>query len=173
LQETESELIESCKQGDRKAYERLYRANVGKVNALCMRLCGQRELAEDLTQEAFVKAWLKLDSFRGDSAFGSWMYRLTSNLVIAYLRQQNKWKMVNFEDQAHEAILGFTSIHDERPDLEKTLMSLPDQARVVIILYEYLGYRHQEISAITGMAVGTSKSHLHRAKLLLNERQAA
>ncbi|MEM7361312.1 MAG: RNA polymerase sigma factor [Pseudomonadota bacterium] len=169
----ESQLVELSKNGDRKAYEQLYRANVGKVNALCLRLCGQRELAEDLTQEAFIKAWQKIGSFRGESAFGSWMYRLTSNLVIAYLRQQNKWKMTNFEDYSHEASLGIATIHDERPDLEKVLMKLPDQARVVVILYEYLGYRHNEISEITGMAVGTSKSHLHRAKIILSERKAA
>ncbi|MFT7525602.1 MAG: RNA polymerase sigma-70 factor (ECF subfamily) [Arenicella sp.] len=173
MQYSESQLVARSQQGDHQAYEQLYRANVGKVNALCMRLCGQRELAEDLCQEAFIKAWQKIDSFRGDSAFGSWLYRLTSNLVIGYLRQQNKWKMVSFDSQIHEATNGFSKMHDERLDLEKTLMRLPDQARVVVILYEYLGYRHHEISKLTGIAVGTSKSHLHRAKLLFKERKAA
>lgn len=171
LRENEARLIELSKQGDHKAYEQLYRANVGKIHALCMRLCGQKELAEDLTQESFIRAWQKLESFRGDSAFGSWLYRLTSNVVIGHLRQQNKWKMDCFTEQ-HEATIGTTSIHEEYSDIEKILMTLPDQARVVIILYEYLGYQHNEISEITGMAVGTSKSQLHRAKQLLSRRAA-
>ena len=166
LQEQETYLVEQSKNGDRKAYEQLYKNNVGKVHGLCLRMCGQKELAEDLTQEAFVKAWQKLDSFRGESAFGSWLYRLTSNLVIGYLRQQTKWKMECFSE-VHENTLGFASVHEERPDLDTALMSLPEQARVVVILHEYLGYQHNEISDMTGMAVGTSKSQLHRAKSML------
>ena len=168
--ESEYHLVERSKQGDHKAYEQLYRANAGKVYALCLRLCGQRELAEDLSQEAFIRAWQKISSFRGDSAFGSWLYRLTSNVVIGHLRQQNKWKMEVFDEQHHQATLGFSSIQDNRPDIEKALMALPDQARVVVILHEYLGYQHNEIAELMGMAVGTSKSQLHRAKILLKQR---
>ncbi len=171
LQQNESHLVELSQQGDQKAYEQLYRDNVGKVYALCMRLCGQKQLAEDLCQESFIKAWQKIDSFRGESAFSSWMYRLTSNTVIGYLRQQTKWKMESFSEQ-HEATVGYTEIIDERPDIETALMTLPEQARVVVILYEYLGYQHNEIAAITGMAVGSSKSQLHRAKLILKDRVA-
>lgn len=169
----ESTLIQRSQSGDHKAFEQLYRANAAKVYGLCLRLCGQRELAEDLTQEAFVRAWQKLDSFRGDSAFSSWLYRLTSNVVIGYLRQQSKWKMVNFDIQKHESILGVASLDMHRSDIESALKRLPDQARVVIILHEYLGYQHNEIAEITGMAVGTSKSHLHRAKDTLKQRAAA
>ncbi len=172
MRDNESSLVQKSKNGDRKAYEQLYRSNVGKVHGLCLRLCGQKELAEDLTQEAFIKAWQKIDQFRGDSAFSSWLYRLTSNVVIGYLRQQNKWKMDSFSE-IHEATLGFAGLHDERPDLEKALQSLPEQARVVVILHEYLGYKHTEISELTGMAVGSSKSQLHRAKALLQSRVAA
>ena len=172
LHENESHLVELSKQGDRKAYEQLYRANVGKVYALCMRLCGQKELAEDLCQDSFIRAWQKIGSFRGESAFSSWMYRLTSNTVIGYLRQQTKWKMECFSEK-HEATIGHTQIVDERPDIETALMALPEQARAVVILYEYLGYQHNEIAAITGMAVGSSKSQLHRAKLILKDRVAA
>lgn len=171
--DNESELIKLAKAGDLKAYEQLYRTHVGKIHALCLRLTGQKELAEDMTQEAFIRAWQKLDSFRGDSAFGSWLYRLSSNVAIGYLRQQNKWRMVSFDDQLHQSSLGYASIHEEGPDLEKTLMKLPDQARVVVILHEHLGYKHKEISQLTGMAVGTSKSLLFRAKALLQKRQIA
>lgn len=173
MQQHESYWVQQAQQGDRKAFEQLYRANVGKVNALCMRLCGHRELAEDLVQDSFIQAWQKIGSFRGESAFGSWMYRLTSNVVIGYLRSQAKWKMVNFDIQEHESILGFSSIESSHPEIEKALSKLPDQARVVVILHEYLGYKHEEISRLTGMAVGTSKSHLHRAKGMLKQRAAA
>ncbi|MBT8115750.1 MAG: RNA polymerase sigma factor [Arenicella sp.] len=163
----EAELIELAKSGDLKAYEQLYRKHVGKIHALCLRLTGQTELAEDMTQESFIRAWQKLGSFRGDSAFSSWLYRLSSNVAIGYLRQQNKWRMVSFEESHHQATIGFASIHEEAPDLEKTLMKLPDQARTVVILHEHLGYKHAEIAQLTGIAVGTSKSLLSRAKALI------
>lgn len=168
----ESALIQRSQNGDHQAFEELYRENAAKVNGLCLRLCGQRELAEDLTQEAFVRAWQKLDSFRGDSAFSSWLYRLTSNVVIGYLRQQAKWKMVSFDMFKHESILGTAELQTGQADIAKALHRLPDQARVVIILHEYLGYQHNEIAELTGMAVGTSKSHLHRAKITLKQRAA-
>lgn len=169
----ESLLIEQSQNGDQKAFEQLYRNNAAKVHGLCLRLCGHKELAEDLTQEAFIRAWQKLDSFRGDSAFSSWLYRLTSNVVIGHLRSQSKWKLVSFDTATHESALGVAQLDSSRPDIEKKLAKLPDQARVVIILHEYLGYQHNEISELTGMAVGTSKSHLFRAKELLKQRAAA
>lgn len=168
LRQHEASLIAKSQRGDQKAYEQLYQANVGKVYALCLRLCGQKELAEDMTQESFIKAWQKIDSFRGESAFSSWLYRLSSNVAIGYLRQQNKWKMTCFDEQL-DTVLGTDAIHQERPDIEVLLKKLPDQARVVVILHEYLGYQHNEIAALTGMAVGSSKSQLHRAKLALKK----
>ena len=88
-------------------------------------------------------------------------------MAIGYLRQQSKWSLVSFDEQHHELAVGFTQSNDNRPDVEKKLMRLPDQARVVVILYEYLGYQHNEIAELTGIAVGTSKSQLHRARALL------
>ena len=161
-----------CQNGDQKAYEKLYRANVGKVYALCLRMCGNKDLAEDLDQDSFIRAWQKIDSFKGNSAFSSWLYRLTSNVVIGYLRQQSKWKIIQFEDSKHESSLGFSSMQTQRHDIEKIMRAMPDQARVILIMYEYLGYQHNEIAEITGMAVGTSKSHLHRARGYLKEAAA-
>jgi len=172
LQQEESQLVLRCKNGDHTAFEQLYRENVGKVYALCMRMCGRKDLAEDLAQEAFIRAWQKIGSFRGDSAFGSWLYRLTSNVVIGHMRKHSKWHEEDFEDHAHENILGVQHIEDHRADIEKALSSLSEQARVVLIMHEYLGYKHTEISDITGMAVGTSKTHLHRAKAFLAKRAA-
>ena len=169
MNQEESQLILRCQNGDQKAYEQLYRANVGKVYALCLRMCGNSSLAEDLAQDSFIRAWQKIDSFKGNSAFSSWLYRLTSNVVIGYLRQQSKWNLVSFDNDIHEKTLGSDSMKSERYDLEKVMQSMPDQARVILILYEYLGYQHNEIAEITGMAVGTSKSHLHRARGFLKE----
>lgn len=171
--EDESQLVIRSQNGDQTAYEKLYRANIGKVYALCLRLCGQKELAEDLAQESFIRAWQKLGSFRGDSKFSSWLFRLTSNVVIGHLRKHSKWQVDSLDepdsydtvpnDQTHSYDRPF-GLHEE---IDKALRCLSDTARVVLIMYEYLGYKHNEISQITGMAVGTSKTHLHRARTTL------
>ena len=169
--DNETKLIELAQAGDRNAYEQLYRANVGKIYALCLRLTGQPQMAEDMTQESFIRAWQKLDSFRGDSAFGSWLYRLSSNVAIGHLRQQNKWNMVSFDDQQHQTALGLAAIVDERPDIETALSKLPVQARTAVILHEFLGYKHGEIAQLMGVPLGTSKSLLFRAKKQLNQQR--
>ena len=171
LQEDENQLVLRSLNGDRTAYEKLYRANVGKVYALCLRMCGQKDLAEDLTQEAFIRAWQKLDSFRGDSKFSSWLYRLTSNVVIGHMRSNKKWQFEDYDEGKHEQSLveisQTTMMAANKKDIEKALNTLSEQARVVLIMHEYLGYKHTEISKITGMAIGTSKTHLHRARAQL------
>lgn len=173
MQANENQLVLRSKNGDQTAFEKLYREHVGRIYALCLRMCGQKELAEDLTQEAFVRAWQKLGSFRGDSAFGSWLYRLTSNVVIGHLRKHAKWQEEQFVDHTHEKLLGTRTEETHQSDINKALLGLSQQARVVLIMYEYLGYQHNEISEITGMAIGTSKTHLHRAKAYLAQRAQA
>ncbi len=177
MHDDENQLVIRSLNGDRTAYEKLYRANAGKVYALCLRMCGQKELAEDLAQESFIRAWQKLDSFRGDSKFSSWLYRLTSNVVIGHLRSANKWQIDQYDEAMHEHKLteaGNTdTIQAHHDDIEKALLTLPEKARVVLIMHDYLGYKHTEISSITGMAVGTSKTHLHRAKAQLKAQAEA
>ena len=165
--EDESQLVLRSQNGDQRAYETLYRANIGKVYALCLRLCGQKELAEDLSQESFIRAWQKIDSFRGDSAFSSWLFRLTSNVVIGHLRKHNKWVIESLDDKEYDQTTSSERPFGENRDIDTALQCLSDTARVVLIMYEYLGYQHNEISKITGMAVGTSKTHLHRARTIL------
>lgn len=177
MQEDENQLVLRSLNGDRTAYEKLYRANVGKVYALCLRMCGQKELAEDLAQESFIRAWQKLDSFRGDSKFSSWLYRLTSNVVIGHMRSNKKWQLEEYDEGKHEKSLveiGQTTVMSaNKEDIEKALNTLSEQARVVLIMHEYLGYKHTEISEITGMAIGTSKTHLHRARAQLKAQAEA
>ena len=163
----ESQLVLRSQNGDQRAYEKLYLANIGKVYALCLRLCGQKELAEDLAQESFIRAWQKIDSFRGDSAFSSWLLRLSSNVVIGYLRKHNKWKTESLDDKEYDQTISPERPFGENRDIDRALQCLSDTARVVLIMYEYLGYQHKEISSITGMAIGTSKTHLHRARAAL------
>lgn len=177
MHDDENQLVIRSLNGDRKAYEKLYRANVGKVYALCLRMCGQKELAEDLAQESFIRAWQKLDSFRGDSKFSSWLYRLTSNVVIGHLRSNSKWQIEQYDEALHERALNESghseTINANQSDIEKALLTLPEKARVVLIMHDYLGYKHIEISEMTGMAIGTSKTHLHRAKAQLKAQAEA
>ena len=157
--------------GDRRAFEQLYRLHVNRVYGLCLRMTGQHTQAEELTQEAFIRAWERLDSFRGESAFFSWLYRLTFNVVLGdkRSRQRREARVVETEDLealAHPA-------QGQRPglrvDLEAAIATLPPGAREVFILHDVEGYKHEEIAAIAGIAQGTSKAHLHRARRLLRE----
>lgn len=165
--------------GDARAFERLYRLNVDRIYGLCLRLChGDVARAEQATQDAFVRAWEKLSSFRGESRFSTWMHRLTVNVVLGEHRVLRRW--VAFDDELQSGAdgdggsSGLDPIepvrHDDigsRIDLERALAKLPKGARTVLMLYDVEGYQHEEISELTGIAVGTSKAQLHRARRLL------
>lgn len=163
--EQEENLVRLARDNDYRAYEQLYKLHVGRIFALCFRLCHDRDMAEDLTQEAFVLAWRKLDSFRGDSAFGSWLYRIASNTTLSYLRKQTPFKnsldIESIEDPSRED--GTV----EKMALEQAMALLPDGARAVFVLFSVEGYTHEEISKSLGIATGSSKAQLHRARQLL------
>jgi RNA polymerase sigma-70 factor (ECF subfamily) len=162
--------------GDSRAFEQLYRAHVDRIHGLCCRLChGDTARAEQSTQDAFVRAWEKIGSFRGESRFGTWLHRLTVNVVLGEHRLLKRW--VTFDDAI--AVDGDESVPVElilrqedigsQVDLERALARLPKGARAVLILHDVEGYQHDEISTLTGIAVGTSKAQLHRARRLLRE----
>ncbi|MDZ7686035.1 MAG: RNA polymerase sigma factor [Gammaproteobacteria bacterium] len=164
-QSTEAALVARARQNDIAAYEQLYRLHVGRVFALCVRLCNDRDMAEDLTQEAFVQAWRKLAGFRGDSAFGSWLYRIATNAALSYLRKHTPFKSSVELDKVDEP-----SMHDdidEQMGIEAAIATLPDGARTVFVLYSLEGYTHGEIAKMLGIAEGSSKAQLHRARQLL------
>lgn len=173
----EHELVQRAASGDAKAFEALYRRHVDRVYGLCFRLCaGDTLRAEQATQDAFVRAWERLGSFRGESQFGTWMHRVTVNVVLGEHRLLKRW--VTFEDGEvrdggdDDAPSSITELvrHDDigaRVDLERALARLPKGARAVLVLHDIEGYPHEEISALTGIAVGTSKAQLHRARRLL------
>lgn len=174
--------VERAQGGDVKAFEELYRRHVGQVYALCLRMTGEANEAEEMTQEAFVRAWEKLDGFHHRSAFGSWLHRLTVNVVLVRWRgrRRRRDRVVPFGDvspvdgpeleelappEGHK-----TSPPGRSMDLERAISRLPTGARTVFVLHDIEGYRHRDIAEMTGLSVGTCKAQLHRARKLLRER---
>lgn len=170
-QPDDSLLVHRARDGDRKAFEQLYRLHINRVYGLCLRMTGQHSLAEDLAQEAFIRAWERLDTFRGESAFFSWLYRLTFNVVLGdqRSRQRRSARVVALEDLASLPQPAAERRSGLRADLEAAIAALPPGAREVFVLHDVEGYKHEEIAKMTGIATGTSKAHLHRARRLLRE----
>ncbi|MCP4902289.1 MAG: sigma-70 family RNA polymerase sigma factor [bacterium] len=169
---TEEPLVARAQAGEIEAFEELYQIHIGRVYGLCVRMCGgDRAVAEELAQEAFIRAWQKLGSFEGRSAFGTWLHRLTANVVLGHLRRQQSW----FErsgQSLEELVTGPATragTSELALDLEKAIAGLPPRARTVFVLHDVEGFRHHEISQLADMAVGTSKAQLHRARKLLRE----
>jgi len=165
------DLVSRAASGDLGAFEALYREHVGRVHAICLRLAGDRDLAEDWTQEVFIRAWQKLQTFRADSSFTTWLYRISVNVSISGLRLSGRRAMRELAGQDEEARAhpagGLPA--DAVRDLEEAIQALPAGARTVFVLHDVEGYQHGEISGVTGLAVGTCKSQLHRARRILRE----
>ncbi len=164
------DLVRRAQDGDREAFERLYREQVGRVYALCLRLAGDPGRAEELTQDTFVRAWRKLGSFRGDAAFSSWLHRIAINTVYQAGRAEKRRRARHHRAQG-PAGEGATAraAPGLKVDLERAIAGLPPGARSVFVLYDIEGYRHAEIAELTGLAVGTVKAQVHRARRLLRE----
>jgi RNA polymerase sigma-70 factor (ECF subfamily) len=164
-------LVQRAQQGDAAAFEGLYRAYAGRVYAICVRLSADRTWAEDLTQDVFVRVWERLLSFRGESDFSTWLYRITVNMVFAALRthQRNRARMLTADSLEPYDVEDRQSATGVNPDLERAVMALPPQARQVFVLHDIEGYPHQEIGLLMDIAPGTSKAQLHRARRLLRE----
>ena len=157
--------------GDRRAFERLYRAHANRVFSICARMVSDRQRAEELTQDVFVRAWEKLASFRGDSAFTTWLHRLAVNVVLN-ARKSDGRRSSHFEPEEdvgdHAAAMPL--MPGDMLDLEAAIATLPPGARKVFILHDVEGYKHEEISEMLGVTSGSCKAQLHRARLLLRER---
>ena len=173
LSATEERWVDKARAGDRLAFEQLYRSHCDRIYALCWRMCGgDRALAEDMVQEAFVRAWNKLHLFKGDSKFGTWMHRLTVNVVLSdrRIRVKRLQREQEFGDDLERVLVGEKNVFAGlRKDLEAAIAGLPERARTVLVLYDIEGYQHNEIAEITGMAVGSSKAQLHRARKLVRD----
>ncbi len=161
-------LVRRATAGDVAAFEQLYRTHVGRVHGAILRLVGMdRARAEELTQDAFVRAWQKLSSFRHESAFSTWLHRLGVNTALMDLRGRHDEEIV--DSAALELAAGgeVPFCAAERGDLERAVSNLPPRARAVLVLHDVEGWKHEEISLELGMAVGSSKAQLHRARGLL------
>lgn len=160
--------------GDRRAFERLYRAHVDKIFTLCARMVGDRARAEELTQDVFVRAWEKLGQFRGDSAFGTWLHRMAVNVVLNE-RQAEKRRRERHDDGIED--MDALPHGNVRPlpmpglsiDLEAAIAGLPPGAKKVFVLHDVEGYTHEEIAGMLGVTAGGCKAQLHRARMLLRE----
>lgn len=167
----EADLVRRAVNGDRRSFEALYRRHVRRVFGVIWRLVGGIEArAEELTQDAFVKAWQALPSFRADSAFSTWLHRLAVNTALMNLRARSGGMDREIDDSVLDSHADGASSGALRIDLERAVASLPPRARAVLVLYDVEGWTHDEIAAELGMAVGSSKAQLHRARGLLRER---
>jgi RNA polymerase sigma-70 factor (ECF subfamily) len=166
--------IARAQRGDLDAFERLYRAHVGRVNALCIRLTGGHG-AEELLQDAFVRIWEKLPSFRGESALSSWMHRVAVNVYLVSRRSElrREARVISSDEPESlglDAIRGYvTDDPDARIDIERAIARLPAGARAAFVLHDIEGYLHEEIAAMQGVAAATVRAQLHRARKLLIE----
>jgi len=173
LSATETQWVDKARAGDQLAFEKLYRSHCDRIYGLCWRMCGgDRALAEDMVQEAFVRAWNKLHLFKGESKFGTWLHRLAVNVVLSdrRIRVKRLQREQTFGDDIERVQVGDRDVFAGlRKDLEAAIAGLPERARTVLVLYDIEGYQHNEIAEMTGMAVGSSKAQLHRARKMVQE----
>lgn len=169
------ELAQASATGDMLAFEALYERHHRRVYSLCLRMIANATEAEDLAQEVFVQLFRKAGSFRGESAFSTWLHRMTVNHVLMHFRK----KVVRVEKTTTEGEIGemqdYMLSASEKPRfidriaLDKAISELPPGYRMVFILHDVEGFEHEEVATLLGVSVGTSKSQLHKARLRLRE----
>jgi RNA polymerase sigma-70 factor (ECF subfamily) len=170
-EDADADLVRRAVEGDVRAFEVLYRRHVGRVHGAVWRLAGMnRARAEELTQEAFVRAWQKLASFRFESAFTTWLHRLAVNVALMDLRDRDPVRDAEPEDAELVLQAATPFCAGEREDLERAVAALPPRARAVLVLHDVEGWKHGEIAEQLGMAIGSSKAQLHRARGLLQRK---
>jgi len=155
-----------CRSGDRASFEELYRATCGRIHSIALRMSANRSAAEDIVQETYVRAWQSIASFRGDSAFTSWLTAIAIRASVDHFRRDSRYEGPDGRDRSASSSV------EHRIDLDRALATLPPSSRHVLVLYDILGYRHAEIAEQLGITVGSSKWHLHNArKLMIKELQ--
>ena len=175
----EAEAIEAAKNGDAEAFSKLYALHKRRVYTLCLRMLGNVSEAEDMTQEAFLHLFRKLGSFRGESAFSTWLHRLTVNLVLMHLRKKGL-PLVSLEETLEPSQedgprkdIGARDLtlsgSVDRVTLERAIENLPPGYRLVFVLHDVEGYEHNEIAGMLECSIGNSKSQLHKARMKLRD----
>ncbi len=176
----EPELIRLAQQGDAAAFERLYQLHNRRVYSLCLRMVGNTAEAEDLTQEAFLQLFRKIATFRGESAFSTWLHRLAVNVVLMKLRKKSG-KETSLEQVTDPDEESGTPRRDfgtldvrlsgslDRVNLQRAVEQLPPGYKAVFVLHDVQGFEHNEIAQIMGCSIGNSKSQLHKARMRLRD----
>jgi RNA polymerase sigma-70 factor (ECF subfamily) len=175
----EAEAIEKAKQGDAQAFQSLYDRHKRRVYSLCLRMTANTAEAEDLTQEAFLQLYRKIATFRGESAFSTWLHRLSVNVVLMHLRRKSlpvvslEESVQPGEDDTPKKDFGAEDValagSIDRLQLQKAVESLPPGYRTIFVLHDVEGYEHNEIAGIVGCSIGNSKSQLHKARMKLRD----
>jgi RNA polymerase sigma-70 factor, ECF subfamily len=169
----ERRLVTSAADGSAGAFEQLYRRHSARIHALCLRMTGNVATAEDCTQEAFVQAWRSLPRFETRSAFGTWLHRIAVNTVLQQARRRGESLGAgdSIEREVADVLADHSTVDPGRSrDLEAAIAGLPPGARHVLVLVGVYGHSHEEASQLLGIAVGTCKAQLHRARALLSAR---
>ncbi len=166
-----NQMVRQAQSGDGDAFEGVYRAHVGRIHALCLRMSGDVQQAESLTQDVFVRAWEKLSSFRGESQFSTWLHRLAINVVLedrrSRGRRQAREQTVENLEQYATAVT--QAMPGTKVDLERAIAGLPTGAREVLVLRDVQGYKYREIADMKSVSLGTVKAQIHRARALVQK----
>ncbi len=164
-------MVRRAQAGDPDAFEGVYRAHVGRIQALCLRMSGDAQHADTLTQDVFVRAWQKLSSFRGESQFSTWLHRLAVNVILQDRRSRGRRQAreQTVEDLEQYATATTQAMPGTKVDLERAIAGLPDGARQVLVLRDVQGFKYREIAELTGVSLGTVKAQIHRARALVRE----
>ena len=175
---SEAEAIERAKQGDASAFETLYNLHKRRVYSLCLRMTANTAAAEDLTQEAFLQLFRKIGTFRGESAFSTWLHRMAVNVVLMQLRKKGLnvvplEETMEGEEESPKKEPGGDDVRlagsVDRLQLQNAIGELPPGYRMIFLLHDVQGYEHNEIADIVGCSIGNSKSQLHKARMKLRE----
>jgi RNA polymerase sigma factor (sigma-70 family) len=166
------EIVRRAVSGDAEAFLTVYRQNLPRIYAVCLRILADRDNADEVTQQTLVRTWETLASYRGESPLSAWIHRIAVHAALDFLRARRRLnKRVQFTDdlEAFDSPAPSSSSRDTQLDMEQALAALPPQARTVLVLHDIEGYSHGEISGMLGIAAGTSKAHVHSARKLLQE----
>jgi RNA polymerase sigma-70 factor, ECF subfamily len=175
---TEAEAIERAKQGDEAAFEVLYQLHKRRVYSLCLRMVSNPSQAEDLAQEAFLQLFRKIGTFRGESAFSTWLHRMTVNVVLMQLRKKglpivSLEETLEADEESPRKEFGGDDVKlagsVDRMQLERAINRLPPGYKTVFVLHDVEGFEHKEIAQMVGCSIGNSKSQLHKARLKLRD----
>jgi len=166
----EGALVQRARTGDRRAFERLYREHAGRVYGLCLRMTRDAQLAEDCTQDTFINAWRALGKFETRSSLSTWLHRIAVNVSLAKRRKSGRVESLPEDEEEGQACEWTLETPVEVQEIESAIGELPEGARDVLVLHALYGYSHLEAAQMLGIAEGTCKAQLHRARKLLRER---